>query len=97
MSVARRILLKCQKLSQITRLYMRNYVTILYLIFLWQTCIYELFYPCYGIAVARSERLIDRINSSEIQRNGKEKNLTNHDRRSIINRLQANSDLSKIH
>ena len=91
MSVASRIILKWQKLSQIRRLYMRNYVTILYLIFLWQTCIYELFYPCYGIAVARSERLIDRINSSEIQRNGKEKNLTNHDRRSIINRLQANN------
>ena len=77
--------------------YLRNYVTIVCVIFLMQTCIYELYKPCHCTMVARNERLIDKINSSEIRRNGMESNLTNHDRRSIINRLQLkNQTLMEI-
>merc|ERR1712126_715322 len=71
--------------------YLRNYVTIVFIIFLMQTCIYELYKPCQCTMVARNERLIDKINSSEIRRNGMESNLTNHDRRTIINRVELNN------
>ena len=82
---------KNKKSRNFIRSCFKNSLIILYVFLFWQTCIRELYNPCQCAPSARSERLIDKINSSEIQRNGMERNLTNHDRRSIINRLQLSN------
>ena len=70
---------------------------LLILFFIFTTRLYERILPgSYGIIVTHSERLIDRINGSEIEKNGVETNLTDHDRRSIINRIRANKNLMEI-
>ena len=83
--------IKYKNSSYVLISFLKNLGSIVVMLCLWQIFIFELCIPCDGIVVARNERLIDKINSSEIQRNGLEKNLTNNDRRSIINRLQANN------
>jgi hypothetical protein len=72
-----------------------NLLSILFLVF--TTFLYELILPStYGIIVTHSARLIDRINGSEIERYGVEANLTDHDRRSILNRIHENKNLMEI-
>ena len=68
----------------------------LYLLFLWHAHLHAPHFSCYANDVKDSERLIDKISGSDIERNGAKRNLTNHDRRSIINRLQSNLTLQEI-
>ena len=68
----------------------------LYLLFLWHAHLRAPHFSCYAKDVKDSTRLIDKISGSDIERNGAKRNLTNHDRRSIINRLQSNLTLKEI-
>ena len=63
---------------------------------IWHPCGYKTILPCYGMKLTDTARLIDRLNDSDIQTNGVQRNLTDHDRRSIINRLHAKQNLMSI-
>ena len=73
-----------------------NFLLITHLFFILHICCNEHIFLCQGVNVGSSSRLVDRVNSTEIEKHGEQKKLTDHDRRSIINRLQANHNLREI-